>query len=847
VTALITARARASLLKVWRRAISCILIGAASIFSVSVSGEEMKSDTAPAILQQLKSFRQMGSVLYIAAHPDDENTELLAYLSRGRNYRTAYLSLTRGDGGQNALSPDLGAKLGVARTQELLAARKIDGAQQFFTRAVDFGYSKNYTETFTIWDKEQVLSDIVRVIRVFRPDVLITRFSPSPGGTHGHHTASAVLAIEAFKLAGDAKAFPEQGLQPWQPKRIFWNISTFQSDKAVGVVPLKIEIGGKDPISGETFEHLAELSRAMHKTQGFDTFQFPGPHGGTRVQSFQLLDGPAATHDILDDIDISWNRIAGGAPIEKSIDEIIAKFDPEDPSVSVPALLELRKQLAGLATTDPVVKEKRNQLDHILQACLGLKVETTTSHSDIVPGEQMKLHHSATIDSHIPVRWLAVRYPTLKREIKKGIDLRVNEIASWNSIETLPIASKLTQPYWLSSEGTPGTFHVDDANLIGTAENSPAFPIENIFLVSGQTLVIPDEPVQITTNVAGKQIRRRLEVIPPVSLRFLSEVILLAPGDSHTVDVEITASRADSNGSLQLEAPSNWKIAPLKQTFHLTTVGEHKRFKFTVTAPEQSSTVKIIASAKINGVRYSNQREEISYAHIPPQLLQPIASVKAVSLEVATHGHTIGYLPGAGDSVADCLEQMGYSIKILDDRKLTVDELSGLDAIVIGVRAFNVRKNIAEELPAVFAYVKNGGTVVAQYNLSNTISSTLKINDIAPYKLQLSRDRVTDQKAAITFLAPENPVLNTPNKITLADFDGWVQERGLYFPDKWDEHFTPIIACNDPGEPPLKGGLLVAKYGKGYFIYTGLSFFRQLPAGVPGAYRLFANLISIGK
>lgn len=803
----------------------------------------MNDDSASAILHQLESFRQLGSVLYIAAHPDDENTELLAYLSLGRNYRTAYLSLTRGDGGQNALSPDLGPKLGVARTQELLAARRIDGSQQFFTRAVDFGFSKTYSETFSVWDKEQALSDIVRVIREFRPDVLITRFSPLPGGTHGHHTASAVLAMEAFKLAGDAKAFPEQGLQPWQPKRIFWNISTFQSDKAVGVTRLKIEIGGKDIVSGETFEHIAEMSRAMHKTQGFDTFQFPGPHGGTRVQSFQLLDGSAPTHDLLDGVDTTWNRVPGSAQVQKSIDEIIAEFNSKDAAASVPALLELRSQLAALATNDPVIKEKQTQLDRILQMCLGLKVETTTSHSDIVPGEHMKLRHIATVRTNVPVRWLAVRYPTLKKEIKKGIDLRLNETASWDSVETLPVTTKLTQPYWLSSEGTVGMFHVDDANLIGTAENSPPFPIENIFLLSGQTLMIPDEPVQITTNSSGKQIRRRLDVIPPVSLRFLSEVMLLAPGASRAVDVELTAARADSTGTLQLEAPKDWKVAPVKQSFHLNKVGDLQRFKFTITAPLESSTIKIIASAKINGVRYSNRREEISYAHIPPQLLQPIASMKAVSLEVATRGHTIGYLPGAGDSVADCLKQMDYGVKILDDKKLTLDELSGLDAIVIGVRAFNVRKNIAEALPTLFAYIKNGGTVVAQYNLS----TALKISDIAPYKLQLSRDRVTDQKAAITFLAPDHPVLNTPNKITTTDFDDWVQERGLYFPDKWDAHFTPVIACNDPGEPPLKGGLLVAQYGKGYFIYTGLSFFRQLPAGVPGAYRLFANLISIGK
>jgi hypothetical protein len=384
---------------------------------------------------------------------------------------------------------------------------------------------------------------------------------------------------------------------------------------------------------------------------------------------------------------------------------------------------------------------------------------------------------------------------------------------------------------------------VDDPTLIGRPENPPVFPVEQVFEVGGQTLVVPDEPVQVSTNLAKGETRRRLDVIPPVSLGFGSEVELFAPGKSRPVEVEVTAYRAGVAGTVQLEVPVGWKVAPAKQSFHLAKVGDHTRCKFTVTAPAESVTAKIIAGADIGGVRYQNERKEINYPHIPLQLLQPPASLKTVSLDLAIRGRKVGYLPGAGDSVADSLKQMGYTVTTLTDADLTPERLHGLDAVVIGVRAFNVRTNLAAQLPGLFTYVEAGGTVVAQYNRPEN-SRTLKL---APYDLHLSGDRVTDENAAVTFLAPDNPVLNTPNKITAADFTGWVQERGIYFPNQWDEHFTPILACNDPGEAPLKGGLLVAPYGKGYFVYTSLVFFRQLPAGVPGAYRLFANLVSLGK
>jgi hypothetical protein len=413
---------------------------------------------------------------------------------------------------------------------------------------------------------------------------------------------------------------------------------------------------------------------------------------------------------------------------------------------------------------------------------------------------------------------------------------------SYNSTQTLPASTPLSQPYWLREEHTPGMFMVDDATLIGRPENPPAFPIEQVFEIGGQTLIVPTEPVQILTNSAGQEIRRKLDVIPPVSLKFGSGVALFGLGKSHPVEVEITASRANLSGTLQLDMPVGWRVSPATQTFALGAVGEQKSFSFTVTAPNQAASAKIIADAKIGGTHYRNEREEISYAHIPRQLLQPLARLKVLSLDLAIRGHAVGYLPGAGDMVADCLKQMGYDVSILDDSDLTTNKLQSFDAVVIGVRAFNVRTNLAPHLPALFAYVEAGGTVVEQYNRPDP-----RVTPLAPFDLHLSSDRVTDETAAMTFLAPDNRVLNTPNKITSTDFDGWVQERGIYFPDHWDDHFTPILACHDPGETPLKGSLLVAQSGNGYYVYTGLDFFRQLPAGVPGAYRLFANLISPGK
>jgi hypothetical protein len=674
--------------------------------------------------------------------------------------------------------------------------------------------------------------------------VLITRFSTVPGGTHGHHTASAILALEAFKLAGDTNAFPEQlsQLKPWQPKRILWNGFPRGfgrgADSVTNAPGLQIDIGGYNPVLGESYGEIAARSRSMHKTQGFGSV---GTRG-TASETFQLLDGEPVTKDILDGVDTTWGRVPGGAEIGRLADEVIARLNPQNPAASVPALLTLRSRLAALPT-DSVIAEKRRRLDHILQGCLGLYVETVIPLAEAVPGETLKMRHTAIVRADFPVRWTAVRYPAGGDELGTGTDLKPNQGVTQESSRTLPATTPLTQPYWLREEGTRGMFRVDDSSLIGHPENPPAFPVEFVFEVGGQTLVISGEPVQVIGDRVKGEIRQRLEVTPPVSLNFPDDLELFAPGTSRPVAVEVTSARAGATGALHLEAPAGWKVIPATHAFSLTNYNETARFTFTITAPTNTTTARILATADIDGKSYHNRRVEIHHDHIPSLLLQPPARLKALSINLAIRGHQVGYLPGAGDSVAECLQRMGYAVTFLTDADLTADHLRSFDAVVIGIRAFNTRADLSQNLSGLFAYVEGGGNVIVQYNTSDGLQNTR----LAPYELKLSHDRVTDETAPVTLLVPDHPAFTAPNRIVPSDFDGWVQERGLYFASEWDDHFTPLLACNDPGEPPKTGSLLVAHYGRGYFVYTGLSWFRELPEGVPGAYRLFANLISLGK
>lgn len=806
-----------------------------------------------AILQDLRRFGTMATVLHVAAHPDDENTALITYFARGRGYRTAYLSVTRGDGGQNESGPEFGEKLGVARTQELLAARRLDGGRQFFTRAIDFGYSKSPGETLAFWDHPQVLGDVVRVIRQFRPDVIITRFPIPPGsGGHGHHTASAMLAVEAFKLAADPQAYPEQiaaGLTPWQAKRIGWNAwggNRGPSGLDGPIIPF--DIGGTDPVTGEPFGSIANESRGMHKTQTLGRFSGQAGNAGPNLQNFLLLAGDPPAADLMDGIDTTWARVPGGADIGRLAAEAIAGFQIDNPAASLPALLAIHARLARLPA-DLIVDEKRRDLDQLIQACLGLTIETTLPQAEVVAGEKLPLRHTVTLATGAtPVRWTALRYPAAGSSLTVDTALTAGQPAARDTVQTLPAGTPPSQPYWLREDGTPGMFRVDDPALIGQPENPPAFPVEFVFAIGGQSIVLTDEPVQIVAGAPAAQARRRLAVIPPVSLGFAHEVELFAPGATKTVAVTVTAARAGATGSLQLSAPAGWLVTPATQSFALARGGDRAEVAFTVTAPARPDSATLAAVATLGGAAVRTERFLLNYEHLPVQLLQRPARLRAVSLDVQTRGRRIGYLPGAGDSVAESIAQLGYQVTMLTGADLNPAKLAGLDAVVLGVRASNERDDLAANLPGLFAWVEAGGTAIAQYNRPNP----LKSSQLGPYALSIAGNaaalRVTDENAPVTFLAPDHPVLTTPNRIGPADFTGWVQERGTYFPSSWDENrYTPILAMNDPGEAPLKSSLLVAPHGRGWFVYTGLVFFRQLPAGHPGAHRLFANLLSLGR
>jgi len=800
-----------------------------------------------AILKELREFREMGRVLHVAAHPDDEFTQQITYLSRGRHYQTAYLSVTRGDGGQNEIGREFDAELGLARTQELLEARKVDGGRQYFTRALDFGFSKSYLETLDVWDRREVLGDVVRVIRMFRPDVITTAFSPVPGTTHGHHTASAVLALEAFKLAGDPQAYPEHfrdGLTPWQPVRIFTGAGRGGGtpDPARGL--FRLELDGTDEVTGDSFGAISSRSRGRHITQ----FGFPSGFGGGRGGSgaaamLQFADGQPAAADIMDGVDTTWARLPGGAAIGADAGRIIEAFQPDNPAASVPGLLALRQRLAALPA-DLIVDEKRALLDRILQHCLGLTVAARIEQAEVVPGEPFAVDLIAT--SRVPVRWVETRYPTNGRTTPAGIELAPNAAAQRRDTTAVPPGTPVSQPYWLREQPGPGMFRVADSKLIGLPENPPAFPVEFVFAVGGQTLVVATEP-QHTLARPGKPDRlRRLDVVAPVTLQFPSLVRLFAPGSTRDVTVRLAANRAGSAGTVALDVPAGWSVTPANQPFRLATVGATAEFTFAVTAPASATSDDLRAHVDIDGQRYHTSRAAIDYDHLAYQILQPPARVRAVAVELATRGTRLGYLPGAGDDVAGCLEQMGYTVTTLTGADLTPEKLAGLDAVVIGVRAFNERRDLAAALPGLFAWVEAGGTVVAQYNRPNGLATP----QLGPYPLSIAGPapalRVTDETAPITLLEPAHPALTRPNRIGPADWAGWVQERGAYFASEWDrERYVTPLALSDPGEAPLAGALLVARHGRGHYVYTSLAFFRQLPKGVPGAYRLFANLVSL--
>jgi len=790
----------------------------------------------------LQKLNVLGRVLYVAAHPDDENTNLITLWANGSLYETAYLSVTRGDGGQNLIGPELGEKLGVIRTQELLAARRLDQGRQFFTRAIDFGFSKSGEETLRVWDRDKILADIVWMIRKFRPDVVVTRFSPDDGKTHGHHTASALLAREAFQAASDPKRFPEQlsFVEPWKPTRLVWNTSPFFfSNRNLPFDPTGLaitEAGGYNPLIGKAFTEIAAASLSMHKSQGVGR----PPLRGARKEYFKVLEGAPITSGLFDGVDTSWSRVPKSEAIGEKVKQILASFAPADPAASVPKLMELRSALDQFSGNEWGAA-KRAEVESIIAACLGLHIESSTAKAAVSADEALPIKLEAINRSKVPVKLVDVRTPLSGETLQWNADLPRDVLMAKDLSPTLPKEVTWSQPYWLRKTAAVGTFVVDDQKLIGLAENPPPFPVEVALRIADQDFRYTVDTKHRTVDPIAGELRQVLVIAPPVFANLPNPAFVFGDDKARSIQIRVTASTGPVRGEVRLEAPKGWRIEPASVPVDLKGADAETFPTFTIHPPPNAGEGTLRAVVAVNGRDYSFARERIAYPHIGSHLLMPPAEAKIVRADIRKKGDLIGYIPGAGDEIPQSLQQIGYNVKTLEAVDINAENLKRFDAVVLGIRAYNTQERITSWLPELFAYAKAGGVVVVQYN--TTVD--LKTKEIGPFPLEISRDRVTEETAAVRILAPDHPLINSPNKITAEDFKGWVQERGLYFANKWDPGWTPILSSNDTGEKPLDGGLLVAKSGQGYFIYTGYAWFRQLPAGVPGAYRLFANMVSL--
>ncbi len=807
------------------------LLALATVIPFFTHAQMMQQMNAAEIKQGLEALNVTGSVLYVAAHPDDENTRLLAYLAKEKKLRTGYLSLTRGDGGQNLIGNEQAELLGLIRTQELLAARRTDGAEQFFTRANDFGFSKNPEESFKIWDKQKVLSDAVWVIRKFQPDVIITRFPEDSRAGHGHHSGSAIIAREAFVAAADPKQFPEQlaFVKPWQAKRILWNTFNFGGNNTTAEDQLKIDVGVYNAILGQSYGEIAAESRSNHRSQGFGSAR----QRGTATEYFVPIAGEKASKDIFEGVDLSWNRVKGGAAITQMIDVANAQYQVSAPSKSVPQLVKILSALEAMP--DSYWKtEKIKILKELIVNAAGLWFESS------VPQSQYALNQPIPVSSQVVMRSDAAVSLTAIWPLKEPLASNVTEFNKILNFEGTMTVDKLSQPYWLKEKHPIGMYTVEDQSLIGFPEDPNLPTAKFTFNVAGKSITFERPVVYKYTDQVRGELYRPLVVAPPVTATMAEKAFVFNGNESKQIKVTLKSFKENATGTLLPFVPSGWKVSPEKIDFNLVKKGDEQVVLFTLTPAGNTAGGTLSLTLNIDGKSYHNGLRIVDYEHIPVQALFPVAEARVEKIALKFAGKRIGYIAGAGDLVAESLKQIGYDVLNLTESQVVNTDLSGFDAIITGVRLYNVNEQIKAMQPKLMKYVSEGGVLLVQYN----VNSPLKLNDLGPYPFGLSRDRVTEEDAKVTVLAATDQSLNYPNKITDKDFEGWIQERGLYFVTDADKRYTPVMSMNDAGETAKNGALIVADYGKGRYVYTGISFFRQLPAGVPGAYRLFVNLIS---
>ena len=817
--------------------LSFILISSASF------AQKPQKLSSNQIYEKVQKLNFLGTALYIAAHPDDENTRLIAYLANTVKARTGYLSITRGDGGQNLIGPEIRELLGVIRTQELLAARNRDGGEQLFTRANDFGYSKHPDETLEIWEKDKVLSDVVWAIRTFKPDVIINRFNhTTPGSTHGHHTTSAMLSVAAFDLAKDSTQFTSQlkHTSVWEPKRLFFNTSSWfyknqeEFDAATKGKLTSFDVGTYYPLKGLSNNELASLASSQHLSQGFGRLNTRGE----QKEYVELLKGAPLSNenDIFSGIDTTWNRIENGQEIGAILYDVEKNFDFVHPSKHLPKLMEAYKLVQKLEDTHwRELKEK--QLTEIIEACAGLYLEASVDSSYGIPNTTIDVDFEVVNRSATAVQLTSITSTIDNNIIYKGLDLTQNKKVDFKEKINL-ITDENTAPYWLKSKSTLGMYAVDHQLLIGKPETPRAVKIDFNLIINYMTITITKDVVVKYAERDKGEIYEPFEILPKITTKIVDKVLVFSDSIPKNIGVEIKAGANYVSGKVYLELPENWTVSPKEMVFTIEQKDDKRTVYFLVSPPENESegTMKVVATSE--GKIYEKEKIEMNYNHIPKQTVLLNSEAKVVRLNIEKSGNYIGYINGAGDAIPESLRQIGYTVEEINPTEITEQSLEKFDAIVLGVRAYNVVDELKFKQKFLLEYVAKGGNLIVQYNTNRGVDVA------APFTLKLSNDRVTDEFAAVTMIDENHPVLNFPNKITTDDFKGWVQERGLYFPDAWSTEYVPIFSMNDKGESPKNGSLLIAKYGKGNYIYTGLSFFRELPAGVTGAYKLFANLLS---
>lgn len=815
------------------------------LFCVASSGHSQHQPSSAEIKLKLKKLNYLGSVLYVAAHPDDENTRAIAYLANDKLAATAYLSMTRGDGGQNLIGPEIRDLLGLIRTQELLAARRIDGGEQFFTRANDFGFSKNYQETLEIWNKEEILSDVVRIIREFKPDVILTRFPPDERAGHGHHTSSAILAQEAFDLTNNPNIYPDQVKEfgTWQVSALYTNTgrwwNTTINENTPGIVSMNV--GTYNYLLGKSYSEIAADSRTQHKSQGFGS---PGRRGDA-LEFFEFVKGDKAEKDIMEKINTSWTRIKGGEKVQPLVDKAIREFNPENPSASIPALLQIRKEIGALDNSVWRVR-KLKETEQLIKDCLGLYMDAVANFYWAAPGQKFTLNFELINRSGVDVSVEKLSSSDLGIDSVFSLRLKNNQLITFKSTKSIRADKPYSSPYWLKEKHSQGMFTVNDKSLIGKPENDPAITINAKVKVLGEELFLNFPVVYKWTDPVKGELTRPFEVVPAIFVNFTQPVYLFNDNSAKPVSVIVkSASGQSRKGELKLDLPVGWRSEPAVYPFELKTQGEEQTFKFTVYPAAQDYDGYISATASSQGQQFTNSLLTIQYDHIPTQTLLPPAQAKAVRVNLKKEGATIGYIRGAGDEIPGSLRNLGYEVWEMKNEEVTASNLKRVDAVVLGVRALNTNERIRFIMPELLNYVKAGGTLIVQYNTNGDLE--IDRDKFSPFPITLSRDRVTEENSEVKILKPDHPALNFPNKITSKDFEGWVQERGLYFPSAWDAQYEALLSMHDKNEPDRNGSLLIAKYGEGHYVYTGLSFFRELPEGVPGAYKLFANLASLSK